>query len=449
MAMIVPGFNDGYTYDGELKHFRTPGSKNGQRKYQYEDGSLTPLGRIHYGIGKPRIPSNPAEMEYKVKSTAARTNYNANHPSSVVSKAVSGVGSYAQTKANYGNQSNTKPYLSEEYKRDMAFNSRKNNYFGNNSSPATSKTTQPQAKANYNSQSNTKPYVSKEYERDMAFNSRKNNFDQLAYEQAQVQSQYDNSWQGQANNLTRSAQRGMSAGVNRVGQMLGSAATEAKKRVSEAADNVKNVTTDAWNATSDVAGSAAKEAKKRVDEAARNVGNAAKGAYDSAREYLTGEKAKQRVDTANKLAAKRGVESNDLTKAAQEQYERNTLPGQVQRAGRIVENAASAVRDAAIDGWNDASQFVSERAGDISNFAITMTDNATTTIDDLKTKAGDLVKSGKEMVDDAIDAAGNAAKAAGDFMGEKIGDVTEAVGGAFSKGAEFAKEAWKIMKWPF
>ena len=37
-----------------LAHYRTPGSKNGQRLYQYEDGSLTPLGRIHYGVGTGR-----------------------------------------------------------------------------------------------------------------------------------------------------------------------------------------------------------------------------------------------------------------------------------------------------------------------------------------------------------------------------------------------------------
>ena len=38
----------------ELMHFRTKGSKNGERRYQYEDGTLTPLGREHYGIGPPR-----------------------------------------------------------------------------------------------------------------------------------------------------------------------------------------------------------------------------------------------------------------------------------------------------------------------------------------------------------------------------------------------------------
>ena len=37
-----------------LMHYRTKGSKNGVRKYQYTDGSLTPAGRVHYGVGPPR-----------------------------------------------------------------------------------------------------------------------------------------------------------------------------------------------------------------------------------------------------------------------------------------------------------------------------------------------------------------------------------------------------------
>ena len=44
-----------------LSHYRTKGSKNGVRQYQYEDGSLTPLGRIHYGVGKPREKAKEPE----------------------------------------------------------------------------------------------------------------------------------------------------------------------------------------------------------------------------------------------------------------------------------------------------------------------------------------------------------------------------------------------------
>ena len=39
----------------ELKHYQVKGAKHGVRRYQYkEDGSLTPLGREHYGVGPPR-----------------------------------------------------------------------------------------------------------------------------------------------------------------------------------------------------------------------------------------------------------------------------------------------------------------------------------------------------------------------------------------------------------
>lgn len=37
-----------------LEHHGTPNQKHGVRNYQYLDGSLTPLGREHYGVGPPR-----------------------------------------------------------------------------------------------------------------------------------------------------------------------------------------------------------------------------------------------------------------------------------------------------------------------------------------------------------------------------------------------------------
>ena len=52
-----------------LEHYRTKGSKNGQRLYQNKDGSLTPLGRIHYGYGKERAK---AEKVFKAVGGAAK-----------------------------------------------------------------------------------------------------------------------------------------------------------------------------------------------------------------------------------------------------------------------------------------------------------------------------------------------------------------------------------------
>lgn len=50
-------YNDYYGLDSsslELEHSGVPGQKKGVRKYQYEDGSLTPEGRVHYHVGPAR-----------------------------------------------------------------------------------------------------------------------------------------------------------------------------------------------------------------------------------------------------------------------------------------------------------------------------------------------------------------------------------------------------------
>ena len=59
------------TDKGVLVHYRTPGSKNGQRLYQNKDGSLTPLGRIHYGVGKAKRAAKE-EIEGFIKTRASK-----------------------------------------------------------------------------------------------------------------------------------------------------------------------------------------------------------------------------------------------------------------------------------------------------------------------------------------------------------------------------------------
>lgn len=79
-----------------LMHYRTPGSKNGVRKYQNEDGSLTPLGRIHYGIGQggmraqtdsgsSQVVNRPNQMSGNAPSTKMMTVQRAVDPFSGVS----------------------------------------------------------------------------------------------------------------------------------------------------------------------------------------------------------------------------------------------------------------------------------------------------------------------------------------------------------------------------
>lgn len=50
-----------YENENELYHFGVKGQKKGIRRYQYEDGSLTPLGREHYGYGQARETKGTTE----------------------------------------------------------------------------------------------------------------------------------------------------------------------------------------------------------------------------------------------------------------------------------------------------------------------------------------------------------------------------------------------------
>lgn len=57
--------DDGSEY---LEHYRTVGSKNGVRRYQNEDGSLTPEGYRHYGIDPNGRQASPQEIEARARA---------------------------------------------------------------------------------------------------------------------------------------------------------------------------------------------------------------------------------------------------------------------------------------------------------------------------------------------------------------------------------------------
>lgn len=64
-----------FFYGDDLSHYRTAGSKNGVRRYQNPDGSLTPEGRVHYNRPLPKKKRGRSIVEklFSRKKKASKT----------------------------------------------------------------------------------------------------------------------------------------------------------------------------------------------------------------------------------------------------------------------------------------------------------------------------------------------------------------------------------------
>lgn len=70
--VLMSAINEPVEYDDILMHHGVDGMHWYERRYQNPDGSLTPLGRIHYGIGKARAKRAEKKIRKAEKAEADR-----------------------------------------------------------------------------------------------------------------------------------------------------------------------------------------------------------------------------------------------------------------------------------------------------------------------------------------------------------------------------------------
>lgn len=332
-----------------LKHYRTPGSKNGVRKYQYEDGTLTPAGRIHYGVGKGGAaksataytdtgtkgdPNGAAGLAYKVgggKGLAAYNNvsYRVGNAAKAVGKTAS---SMARDAGNWGKQAgkdigkavgDAKTWVGDR-------SSDVNNWVDKNVTGYSAKSDRDWYR--FRAMVSDNDRVRGDYR---GYNSPGNDKEKFDKKNAQREEESGRIWREKASDAQRAYDKSLAGkaekAVNDVknwgdqaGRDVGKAVDDAKQWVGERASDVKK-----WGdqAGKDV-GKAASDVKTWGEQAAKDVGKAAKDAGD-----WVGERAKD-VGNAVGTAAKNvgnwaGTAAKDVARVGGSAFEkgRNFITG--------------------------------------------------------------------------------------------------------------------------
>lgn len=108
---------DGFRYDTYLQHHGTKGQKWGRRRYQNLDGSLTPLGKLRYGI-ESKAAGGMAVAKYRVKNLQKQIS-EGKKPSLKTSKAVEKrIRKAAEAKVDKKNKQKYEEELAK-YKEDL------------------------------------------------------------------------------------------------------------------------------------------------------------------------------------------------------------------------------------------------------------------------------------------------------------------------------------------
>ena len=340
-----------------LKHYRTPGSKNGVRKYQYEDGTLTPAGRIHYGVGKGGAsvhgytdtgtkgdPNGAAGLAYKVgggKGLAAYNNvsYRAGNAAKAVGKTAS---SMARDAGNWGKQA-----VRDASRFGQQAVSGAKNFAGIGTKKAAEEARNRQAdvrerlsaendKRIYNNTLLNQMRADKQFGPSQGVVDRSNNDTRINYVENQrqmaeagrearaAQEAHDKSVAGRAEKAYNDARTWTDKALKDASDWTGTAASDVKGWGEQAVKDVGKAAKDAG----DWVGERAKDVGNAVGTAAKDVGKAAKNAGD-----WVGERAKD-VGNAVGTAAKNvgnwaGTAAKDVARVGGSAFEkgRNFITG--------------------------------------------------------------------------------------------------------------------------
>jgi len=344
-------------YGGELKHYRTKGSKNGIRRYQNLDGSLTAAGYARYNVDpnyQQKLEQQKRMTEQKLKQQQAQAQAQRNQPQ----------------RFQRPTQQAPKPYVSKEYQRELAYNSQKNNFSGANKSAPKPAAQRTPTTANRNSSNMAPkpykptfsvggggtPYVSEEYQRELAYNSQQNNFPNQNGNQEEDKDKGKKKAPKKPNISKPQSNEGKKKGG--IGSWFSDRVNDARR----AADSV---------------GDAARGAASNVGRAASNAAKKAKEATDRA-----GDKAREAGGNAGNWLTDR---IGDVKKAANQ-------------VGDNVRNAANRAGDKAREAGGNAGNWLTDRIGDVKKAADRVGDN----VRNAANRAGDTVRNTANQVGEAV-----------------------------------------------
>lgn len=374
--------------NNELWHYQIKGAKHGVRRFQNEDGSLTPAGRRRYDVGDPIMTSDTGTGSAGTKSksnvvyTPSSNRSSGSNSVSPVSKAVK---SATSAVSNAGKAALGAPKVSKEYLRELNYNS-KTNSFGQNGSQSNAARTQTvknttnagkaaadrlfgsassalSTKSNQNGSASNQPYVSPEYQRELAYNSQQNVYPEAMTD---ASNKPDNVSESPTSQSTNEKKPGL---FDRIGNAASGALDSAKNWAGDRVQDVGNAASGALDSAKNWTSGAVEDVKGLANTPfARDTANAVNGAIDKVQnaannvaDFVTGNKSREVLDKAYSDNINNGGNgSSPELDRARDAYNK-TLPGMAEKAVDVArENVIPGIQEKVGNAANNVADFAKE-----------------------------------------------------------------------------------------